>query len=199
MQIAESIAESERICIQSAFCNQHSAMTWDDMAVVGRIARAHGIRGQVIVNLETDFPDRRYYPGAELFVNRGGRVEPLRLTTVRFQHARPVIGIEGVETMNDAEMLAGLELRVPATQLAPLPEGTYYHHDLIGCRVETSGGRTVGTVSDVEGTLGGSRLIVDGARGEIQIPLAAEICTTIDVAAKRIVIEPPDGLLDLNV
>lgn len=168
------------------------------MAVVGRIARAHGIRGQVIVNPETDFPDERFKPGATLFTKRGATVDAIRLTTARFQNGRPVIGIEGVETMNDAEELAGLELRVPVEELAKLPAGTFYHHDLVGCRVVTGGGEHVGTVEGVEGTLEGSRLVVAGAKGEILIPLVTAICRTIDVAGKRIVIEPPDGLLDLN-
>jgi 16S rRNA processing protein RimM len=173
-------------------------MDWDAMAVVGRIARAHGIRGQVIVNLETDFPDERFKPGATLFAERGGALTPLTLTTVRFQNGRPVIGLQGVETMNEAEQLAGLELRVPVEALAPLPEGTFYHHDLVGCRVVTKDGQDVGVVEGVEGTFGGSRLIVNGAGSEILIPLATDICRTIDVAGKRIVIDPPDGLLDLN-
>src|SRR5450830_1572066 len=129
------------------------------MALVGRIARAHGIRGQVIVNAETDFPDKRFQPGAELFIERGGTVEPIRLSTVRFQHDRPVIGIEGVATMNDAQALAGYELRVPADQLAALPAGVFYRHDLIGCRVETRAGATVGVVQDVHGTPARSRLV----------------------------------------
>jgi 16S rRNA processing protein RimM len=173
-------------------------MDWAKMAVVGRIARAHGIRGQVIVNLETDFPETRFRPGAELFTERGGVVDRVRVTTVRFQRDRPVIGIEGVNTMNDAEALAGCELRIPADQLAALPAGTFYRHDLVGCRVETRDGQPVGTVSGVEGDVARSRLVVDGARGEILIPLAADICTTIDVGGRRIVIEPPEGLLELN-
>ena len=167
------------------------------MAVVGRIARAHGIRGQVIVNLETDFPGERFREGAELFVERGGRVEPLRLTTVRFQHERPVVGIEGVATMTEAEGLAGLELRVPIDRLQALPTGTYYHHDLVGCRVETKDGRAIGVVSQVDAAMGGNRIVVDaGNRGEILIPLAAEICVAVD--RKRIVVDAPEGLLDLN-
>jgi 16S rRNA processing protein RimM len=173
-------------------------MIWDEMALVGRIARAHGNRGQVIVNLETDFPDERFQPGAELFIERNRRIEALRVSSVRFHRARPVIGIEGVETMNDAEALAGRELRVPVDRLAPLPGGTYYRHDLVGCRVETAGGDRVGTVTSVEGAVDRSTLVVAGARGEVLIPLAAEICTTIDPAEKRIVVDPPDGLLDLN-
>jgi len=173
-------------------------MTWADMALVGRIARAHGLRGQVIVNLETDFPGERFQPGAELFVERGGRVEPLTVTTVRFHRDRPVIGLRGVESMTAAEALAGLELRVPLNALAALPDGVFYRHDLIGCRVETTSGRDLGVVADVEGSMTGSRLVIDGPGGEVLIPLAAEICREIDAAGKRIVIDPPEGLIDLN-
>src|SRR5665213_1748481 len=137
-------------------------MNWDAMAAVGRIARAHGIRGQVIVNPDTDFPDERFKPGATLFTLRGDSLETLTLTTARIQNGRPVIGIAGVETMNDAMALAGLELRVPVEFLAPLPQGTFYHHELIGCQVVTGGGETVGTVEKVEGNLAGSRLVVAG-------------------------------------
>jgi 16S rRNA processing protein RimM len=172
---------------------------WEEMAAVGRIARAHGIRGQVIVNPETDFPDDRFQPGAELFIEKGGRIESLVVTTARFHRERPVIGIAGVETMSDAEALAGRELRVPADRLAALPAGTFYRHDLIGCRVETGAGEMVGIVREVEGTLGRSRLVVDAARGEILIPLVSEICTAVDLSGKRIVIDPPNGLLDVNV
>jgi 16S rRNA processing protein RimM len=173
-------------------------MNFGAMAVVGRIARAHGNRGQVIVNLETDFPAQRFQPGAELFVERGGKIGALRIAGVRFQHERPVIAFEGVETMDDAEELAGLELRVPAESLMPLPGGTYYHHDLVGCVVETRDARRIGTVREVESGAGGSRLVVEGGRGEILIPMAAEICVDVDVAAKRIVVAVPDGLLELN-
>lgn len=168
------------------------------MAVVGRIARAHGLKGQVIVNLETDFPEARFQPGAELFVERSGQVEPLTVTTVRFHRERPVIGLRGIESIGDAAPLAGLELRVPRDALAALPQNVFYRHDLIGCRVETTSGETVGVVSNVEGTMAGSRLVVDGAGGEILIPLAAEICREINPAAKRIVIDPPEGLIALN-
>jgi 16S rRNA processing protein RimM len=173
-------------------------VNWDDMAVVGRIARAHGIRGQVILNVETDFPEERFQSGAELFIEREGRVEPLTITTVRFHRERPVVGLRGVDTIDDAEALAGHELRVPIERLATLPSGTYYRHDLIGCRVVTKGGVEVGVVTDVEGTMGGSRLVVAGAAGEVLIPFAVEICPEIDPATRRIVIDPPDGLVELN-
>jgi 16S rRNA processing protein RimM len=168
------------------------------MALVGRIARAHGIRGQVIVNPETDFPEDRFQPGAELFIERGGRIEGLRVTSARFHGPRPVIGIEGVATMNDAETLAGRELRVPVEQLVALPVDTFYRHDLVGCVVETRDGVRIGPVTDVEGSMTGSRLVVNGAAGEVLIPLVAAICTVVDPAAKRIVIDPPEGLIEAN-
>ena len=168
------------------------------MALVGRIARAHGIRGQVVVNPETDFPEDRFQPGAELFIERGGRIEGLRVTSARFHGARPIIGIDGVETMNDATTLAGRELRVPVEQLVTLPADTFYRHDLVGCVVETREGERIGPVTDVEGTMTGSRLVVEGAAGEVLIPLVAAICTSVDPAAKRIVIDPPAGLIEAN-
>jgi len=168
------------------------------MALVGRVARAHGNRGQIIVNLETDFPETRFRPGAELFTMRAGAITAVAVTTVRFQNGRPVVGLAGIDTIESAEALAGLELRIPAEQLAALPSGAFYAHDLVGCRVETAAGLLVGVVDAVEGTVGANRLVVRAPAGEILIPLAATICTTIDVNAKRIVIDPPEGLLDLN-
>ena len=168
------------------------------MAVVGRIARAHGNRGQVIVNPETDFADQRFREGAEVFVQRQGRVESLRVAAVRFQRERPVLALAGVDTMDAAEALAGLELRVPVEWLAALPDGSYYHHDLVGCRVETQAGSLVGTVRNVESGAGAARLVIAGPKGEVLVPLVDAICRTIDIAARRIVIEPPEGLLDLN-
>jgi 16S rRNA processing protein RimM len=173
-------------------------VNWDEMAVVGRVARPHGIRGQVIVNPETDFPEERFGVGSTLFVNRGGRVDSVTVTTSRIQGGRPVIGIEGVADMNAAQQLAGLEFRVPLDALAELPEGTFYHHDLVGCIVTTSDGREIGTVSAVEGAAGNTRLVVDAGGGELLIPLTTAICTTIDPSARRIVIAPPEGLLELN-
>jgi 16S rRNA processing protein RimM len=173
-------------------------MNWDDMAVVGRIARPHGLRGQVVVNAETDFPEQRFQPGAELFVARDGTVESMTLTTVRFHQGRPIIGMTGVTGVEQAQSLAGLELRVPADVLVQLPAGMFYRHDLVGCRVETVAGGPVGVVTSVEGTVAASRLVVAAGRDEILIPLVAAICTTIDPDEKRIVIDPPDGLLTLN-
>jgi len=173
-------------------------VNWEDMVLVGWIARPHGIRGQVILNAETDFPDERFQEGSELFIVRGGAVEPLRLTTVRFQRDRPVVGIAGVASVEQARELQGAELRVPAGRLVTLPEGAFYRHDLVGCRVETTAGMAVGVVDSVEGSGDAVRLVVASGGEEILIPFASEICREIDRTGKRIVVEPPDGLLELN-
>jgi 16S rRNA processing protein RimM len=168
------------------------------MALVGRIARPHGLRGEVIVDVETDFPLDRFRLGARLFVERHGAALPLTLTSVRFQRERAVVGLSGVEDAAAAKGLAGAELRVPAADLVTLPPGMFYRHDLVGCRVITRTGDTVGVVTGVDGTVDGSRLVVDTPEGQVLIPLVAAICPTVDPVGKRIVIEPPDGLLDVN-
>ena len=124
--------------------------------------------------------------------------EQLTVASVRLQARRPIVGFAGFERVEDVERLAGLELRVPEDTLQPLAEGTYYEHQLEGCRVETMTGELVGTVQRVEGGAGNSRLIVGGSRGEVDVPLARAICREIDVTARRIRIDPPEGLLELN-
>ena len=172
---------------------------WDDMAVVGRIARAHGNRGQVIVDPETDFPEERFKPGSVLQIRRGNATESVEVENVRFHRGRPIIGLAGIDTMDAAEALAGTELRVGRDALQPLPEGSFYRHDLIDCAVETRRGEAIGRVTGVEGDARGSRLVVESRNGEILIPLAEDICVAVDVAGRKILVEPPDGLLELNV
>lgn len=172
---------------------------WDEMALVGRIARAHGNRGQVIVDSHTDFPEERFKPGSVLHVRKGEATESLTIESVRFHRGRPIIGLAGVDTMDAAEALAGRELRVRPETLQSLPAGSFYHHDLIDCSVVTSDGALIGRVTSVEGNSAGSRLVVQGRAGEILIPLAEGICVEVDVAGRKIVVAPPEGLLELNV
>src|SRR5262245_51745700 len=125
---------------------------WDSMVLVGFVARSHGNRGEVILNSETDFPEQRFRVGAVLHARRGdGPVEELAVTSVRFQQGRPIVGFLGFGSIGEAERLAGYELRVPEAEQGPLPEGTYYHHQLIGCEVETRSGERVGRVVAVQG------------------------------------------------
>ena len=168
-----------------------------DLILVGRVARAHGIKGQVIVNPETDFAEQRFRKGESLFVGSEDAPAARQIRDVRFHQGRPVIRFEGVETMNDAEALAGAELWVEAAARDPLPDHMFYRHDLVGCDVVDRGGRPVGTVTAVEGAIERSYLIVQGSRGEVMIPLRVEM-VTVDLPAKRITVDPPEGLLEVN-
>jgi 16S rRNA processing protein RimM len=173
-------------------------VNWNDLVLVGRIARPHGLKGHVVVNPETDFVEQRFAEGATLWTRSDCGDEQLVIRSARLHGARPVLGFEGIERVEDAERLVGLELRVPEDTLQPLSDGTYYQHQLIGCAVDTVGGERVGTVVRVEGGSAGSVLEIEGPRGQVLVPLAAEICVDIDVRGKRIRIDPPEGLLDVN-
>jgi 16S rRNA processing protein RimM len=173
-------------------------LDWDDMILVGVIARTHGNRGEVILNSLTDFPDRRFRVGARLFARTtASPIELLEVTSVRFHQGRPILGLAGISSISDAERLAGCEVKIPASEQEPLPHGQYYHHQLIGCEVVTETGDRLGRVTDVQGDGAASRLVVRGSRAELLIPLAQEICH-IDVEARRIVVTPPEGLLEVN-
>lgn len=166
--------------------------------VVGRVARPHGIRGQVVVNPETDFGETRFRPGSVLQASRAGETFDVTIVASRPYDGRWVIGFEGVESIDDAETLRGVELLIPEEALTPLEEGRYYLHDLVGCRVVTTGGEAVGDVARVDSGGGPALLVVLTALGEALVPFADTICRRVDVAAKIIVIEPIEGLLDLN-
>jgi 16S rRNA processing protein RimM len=165
-----------------------------DLLLVGRVARAHGNRGQVIVTLETDFPRQRFAEGNVLVVEHGGETVERRIDAVRFHQGRPIVALAGVETMDAAEALAGAELKMAPV---PLPANTFYRHDLVGCEVKDTAGRAIGRVTGVEGPLEQSRLVVAGDRGEVLIPMVEGICVAVDPAAKTIVVDPPEGLLEL--
>ena len=172
-------------------------MSTDELLLVGVIARAHGNKGSVIVNPETDFAEDRFKAGAVVLVGPEGLAAPKRIRESRFHQGRPVIALEGIETMNDAEALAGTELWMPAEALGQLPQDTYYRHDLIGCEVRDTQDTLIGRVSRVEGTLERSYLLVPRKGGEAMIPMVEGILVGIDIGARRIVVNPPDGLLDL--
>ena len=173
------------------------AQGWDEMVIVGRIARPQGIRGEVIIDASTDFPDDRFAEGRSVFVRRGAEAETLTVAQFRMHGRRPVVRFDGAASMDDAEKLRGLEMRVPEAALGALPEGMWYHHELLGCRVRLKDGRDAGTVIAIQGPTERSILEIEGPEGRALIPLAAAFCT-VDRAARVIEIDPPEGLLEVN-
>lgn len=169
---------------------------WDDYVQVGLITRPHGLRGEVLVRPDTDFPDERFAVGATVFARLGGEIEPLTVRSHRTHLGRPLVAFVGRERLEDVEDLALSELRVPESALRPLPEGEYYWYQYVGAPVVTADGQDVGVVARVEPTGGAGMLVVNGPDGEVQVPLVREICTTL--TPERIVVQAPDGLLELN-
>lgn len=170
---------------------------------VARIVRPQGRRGEVAAEILTDFPERlTSLKSASLWDGKGARQEVVVrscwLSKGRGAHA--IFHFERSDSIGDAEKLIGWQVQVPIEQRVVLPSGSYYITDLVGCDVVANGAKSIGTVRDVQPLGGGTPvLVVDSARGEILIPLATEICTKIDPAARRIEISPPEGLLDLNL
>ena len=97
--------------------------------------------------------------------------------------------------MSEAETLSGAELWLREAELEPLPAGTFYRHDLVGCEVRNKDGEVLGRVTAVEGSLDRSYLVVDE---DVMIPLVAGICVAVDIAKRQVTVDPPDGLIELN-
>ena len=168
------------------------------MLLVGVVARAQGNKGEVVVNATTDFPDERFAAGAELWCRRvGAAPQTVRVQAFRMHLGRPVLALDGVAGIGEADAFAGAELRVPATAQQALPAHVYYVHELVGCAVWTAAGENVGDVAAVEGDGEATRLVVRADAGDVLVPFVQAYCV-VDVASRRIEIAPPEGLLELN-
>jgi 16S rRNA processing protein RimM len=112
---------------------------------------------------------------------------------------RVIFKFKGIDTISDAERLAGAEVSIPLEQRPATPEGEYYQSDLVGCEVVDQSGRLLGTVQDWQETGGVPLLQIQTQDGkELLIPFVKAMLTNIDLERKRIELNPPDGLLDLN-
>lgn len=166
--------------------------------VVGRIGRAHGIRGEVSVDVRTDDPDLRFAEGAVLATDRAGAAA-LTVVRTRPHHGRLLVLFEHVEDRTAADALRGVLLLVDSTDAPPLEDpDEFYDHELVGLAVVTVGGAAVGEVGDVLHPPGPALLVVqrpDG--GETLVPFVRAMVPVVDVAGGQVVIDPPPGLLEL--
>jgi 16S rRNA processing protein RimM len=169
---------------------------------LARILRPRGRIGEVAAEILTDFPER--LTGLNSAYLWDGRGEPRRLAirSCWLHQGQAIFHFEGSDSISEAKRLVGLEVQIPMAERMSLPAGTYYISDLVGCEVWEHGSSLLGTVRDVqptgEGSPGTPLLVVEAQGGELLIPLAEEICTRIDPAARRIEVVLPEGLRELN-
>ena len=165
--------------------------------MVGRIGRPHGVRGEVTVEVRTDEPEARFVPGAVLLTDPAER-GPLTVAGRRWHREILLVTLEGVGSREAAEELRNTELLVPIADLPAIEDpDSFYDHQLVGLRAQLPDGVPLGRVAAVrhEGT---DLLVVDRPDGnEALIPFVAAIVPTVDVAAGYLVVDPPEGLLEL--
>ena len=172
----------------------------DDEVVIARIVKARGIRGEVACDIATDFPERFEALENEettVVMPNGAR---LRLVLERhwFHKDRVILKFLGIETMTAAEEIVGGRLIISEADALELEEDEFYEYELIGLRVVTADGQSIGRVRELMRTGSADLLVVDLEDGrEALIPFVDEICPTVDLAAEQVIINPPAGLLDL--
>jgi len=165
---------------------------------VARIARARGIRGEVVADYHTDFPGRfEHLDEVRLALPDGAR-ERRSVEEAWDHNGRLVLKLGGVDTVEQAARLAGAWVEIAAAEAVELPAGSYYDHDLVGCVVVDPRGRELGRIKEVLRLAGNHQLVVEHAGAEYMIPARAELCTEVSLEARRVVVDLPEGLIDLN-
>jgi 16S rRNA processing protein RimM len=172
--------------------------------VVGRVGRPHGLRGEVSVQVRTDDPDLRFAAGSVLATEPAAQ-GPLTISASRWHSGRLLVTFAGYADRSGAEELRGIQLVIDSAEVGPAADPEEFHdYELIGLGVQTVAGEPVGVVTDVLHQ--GQDLLVIRPRedapaaeqGEVLVPFVAAIVPEVDVAAGRLVIDPPPGLLDLR-
>jgi len=169
-----------------------------DEVVIARIVKARGVRGEVACDVETDFPER-FASLASVMVRMPDRTpRTLAIENHWFHQRRVIVKFEGYDTMTAAGTLVGGRLVIHAGDELPLDDDQFFERRLVGSAVVTVTGQDVGRVTGLLRTGGTDLLVIEGNGGrEHLVPFADAICTEVDVEAKRITIDPPEGLLDL--
>ncbi|MFD1149354.1 ribosome maturation factor RimM [Saccharothrix hoggarensis] len=169
--------------------------------VVGRVAKAHGISGELAVDVRTDSPATRFAPGSVLAAKlRDGTSRNLTVTAARNHSGRLLVRFEEVLTRDVAETLRGTLLLASTEDLPPTGDpDEFYDHELEGLTAELTDGTKVGTVLEVVHGPGGELLVIrrEGG-GEALVPFVRQIVPTVDVKGGRVVVDPPEGLLDAD-
>jgi len=165
---------------------------------IARIVRTRGNRGEVLAELHTDFPTRFSLLHRVWVAFPDGRRESLVLENSWEHRDRQVLKFGGFDSITDAAALVGAWVEIDSDQAVALPEGTYWDRDLVGCSVRSANGEPLGVVREILRLAGNHQLVVRGERGEFLVPVVAAICTEISIPRREIVVDLPEGLMDLN-
>lgn len=171
-------------------------MPGSDGIAVGRVLRPHGLKGEVVVEVLSDRPER-FAPGAVLTLVRAGRApEQASVVAARPHPSGLRVTLSGHRDRDAADTLRGAFLEVPSAGLAPAPPGAFYPHDLIGyaCRDRCEG--DLGVIRDVVADGGGMLLVIEGAGRELLVPFVESFVTAADRAARRLDLDLPEGLVE---
>lgn len=160
---------------------------------VGVILRHRGLTGELVVRSETDFPER-FAPGATVYIDR----RPQTVSRASFDRGRLIIKINGIDGVVAARALKGKALEINRDQRQPLPEGSYYHSDLIGLEVYTAGGEFLGKLDRIISTGANDVYVTVNNGEEILLPATEEVVREVDLASGRMTVAPLPGLLELN-
>lgn len=169
--------------------------------VVGHLNKAHGTKGELFVWSLTDYPDSHFAPGiVHLPGDQAGQepsksLAPLEIETIRPYRRGFLAKFVGVDDRDGAEALRGRYLFRPFESIDPLAEGEVFYHDLLGAEVVTSDGSHVGNVQEVYPVKPAELLRIDGPRGEVLVPMVPAFVREFQHKARRIVLDPPAGLL----
>lgn len=167
----------------------------EDLVAIARVAKPRGLRGEMIADILTDFPERFEKVSRITAVLSDGSTEKLQLCNYWFQAGRVVLKFDAIDRIEDAERFRNADICVNESEVVDLESDEYFDWQLEGCRVETVESETIGIVTSVMRT-GATEILVVAGEKEFLIPFAEAICTEVDIENKRIVIDPPDGLLE---
>ncbi len=161
--------------------------------VVGRIGRAHGVLGEATIEVQTDDPDIRFQVGNKLTLDDG---RELTIRSSRWHNQILLLAFDGIADRNQIEELRD-QLISSDVDLGLLAPGEYHFQQLIGCEVFQQSGELIGIVDEILKSPGQDLLSVSRAAGRVLIPMVKQIIIEIDVLAKKIIVNPPEGLLDV--
>jgi 16S rRNA processing protein RimM len=161
---------------------------------IGHILRPHGVRGEVLVEVLTDFPER-FDAHQVVYLGDEQQADRWQITGARWHKDQVLLRLQGCPDRTTAERLRGLLVQVPIEEARPLPEGEYYVHQLIGLEVVTVEGEGLGRVSQVLFTNANEVYVVNGPRGQILLPAIADVIERIDLDAGQMLVRLIEGLV----